>query len=130
MNSLPSVTTMFSGGAVIGYNCRELKFGVRGSWNALMIQYKAGYKYLEDGVHAQVLDFPAAITCGADLAQARRLLAGALLDVAETRLELGQSLPKPNPLASDPEMDLEEPVYLHLSVSTEIVETPAGEIAS
>jgi predicted RNase H-like HicB family nuclease len=95
-----------------------------------MIQYKAGYKYLEDGVHAQVLDFPAAITCGADLAEARRLLTVALLDVAETRLELGQSLPTPDPRISDAEMDLEEPVYLHLSVSTDVVETPAGEVAS
>lgn len=95
-----------------------------------MIQYKAGYRYVEGGVHAQVLDFPAAITCGDDLAEARRLLTIALLDVAETRLELGQALPKPNPTASDSEMDLEEPVYLHLSVSTDAVLKPAGEIAS
>lgn len=77
-----------------------------------MIRYKAGYKYVDGGVHAQVLDFPAAITCGQDLAEARRLLTVALLDVAETRLELGQSLPMPNPQVSDPEMDLEESVYL------------------
>ena len=95
-----------------------------------MIQYKAGYKQTDEGVHAQVLDFPAAITCGADLTEARRLLAGALLDVAETRLGMGQSLPKPNPLATDPEMDVEEPVYLHLSVSTAVEEKPAGEIVS
>lgn len=86
-----------------------------------MIRYKAGYKYVDGGVHAQVMDFPAAITCAADLAEARRLLTVALLDVAETRLELGQSLPPPDPQVSDPEMDLEEPVYLHLSVSTDIV---------
>ncbi len=35
-----------------------------------MLQYKAGNKYVETGVHAQVLDFPAAITWGADLNQA------------------------------------------------------------
>jgi len=52
------------------------------------------------------------------------------LDVAETRLELGQSLPTPNPQVTDPDMDVEEPIYMHLSVSTEVVETPAGEIAS
>ena len=28
-----------------------------------MLKYKAGYKYVDSGVHAQVLDFPAAITC-------------------------------------------------------------------
>lgn len=75
-----------------------------------MQQYKAGYKFVDGGVHAQVLDFPAAITCGADLADARRLLAVALIHVAETRLELGQALPQPNPQATDPEMDLEEPI--------------------
>lgn len=95
-----------------------------------MIQYRAGYKYVDRGVHAQVLDFPAAITCGDDFTEARRLLASALLDVAQTRLELGKALPNPNSQASDPEMDLEEPVYLHLSVSTDVVETPAGEVAS
>jgi predicted RNase H-like HicB family nuclease len=95
-----------------------------------MIRYKAGYKFLPEGVHAQVLDFPAAITCAADLAEARHLLTVALLDVAETCLELGQPLPTPDPRISDPEMDLEEPVYLHLSVSTEIVEAPAGDVAS
>jgi predicted RNase H-like HicB family nuclease len=95
-----------------------------------MIQYKAGYKYVDGGVHAQVIDFPDAISCAADLAEARRLLTIALLDVAETRLELGRSLPLPDPQASDPEMDVEEPVYLHLSASTHVVETPAGEVAT
>jgi predicted RNase H-like HicB family nuclease len=77
-----------------------------------MLQYKAGYKFIDGGVHAQVVDFPAAITCAEDLAEARKLLTGALLDVAETYLELGQPLPTPNPTGSDPEMDLEEPSYL------------------
>ena len=76
------------------------------------------------------MDFPAAITCGGDLSEARRLLTAALLDVAETRLELGQPLPTPNPLASDPDMDFEEPIYLHLSASSDIEQTPAGEVAS
>lgn len=95
-----------------------------------MLIYKAGYKFVSGGVHAQVVDFPAAITCAADLTEARRLLAAALLDVAETRLELGQPLPTPNPTASDPEMDFEEPIYLHLSASSAVNQIPAGEIAS
>jgi predicted RNase H-like HicB family nuclease len=95
-----------------------------------MLRYKAGYKFVDGSVHAQVVDFPAAITCAADLTEARRLLTAALLDVAETRLELGQSLPTPDPNATDPEMDFEEPIYLHLSVSSEVDQTPAGEIAS
>ena len=48
-----------------------------------MLKYKAGYKYVDGGVHAQVLDFPAAITCARDLDEARRLLGIALVDVAE-----------------------------------------------
>lgn len=95
-----------------------------------MLRYKAGYKVVDGGVHAQVLDFPAVITCAADLAEARRLLTTALLDVAETRLELGQSLPAPNPSVTDPDMDVEEPIYLHLSASSDVVETPAGVVAS
>ena len=52
-----------------------------------MLRYKAGYKYVDGGVHAQVLDFPAAITCAGDLAEARRLLGIALVDVAEAAVD-------------------------------------------
>lgn len=95
-----------------------------------MLQYKAGYKFVAGGVHAQVVDFPAVITCAADLTEARRLLTAALLDVAETCLEQGKSLPAPNPTASDPDMDFEEPMYLHLSASSDVDQVPAGEVAS
>ena len=95
-----------------------------------MLTYKAGYKFVDGGVHAQVVDFPAAITCAADLKEARRQLTAALLDVAETRLDHGQSLPTPNPHATDPNMDIEEPIYLHLSASSEVEQTPSGEVAS
>jgi predicted RNase H-like HicB family nuclease len=94
-----------------------------------MLQYKAGYKFVEGGVHAQVLDFPAAITCGGDLAEARQLLAVALIDVAETLLELGQPLPVPNPQISNVDMDVEEPIYLHLRASSAVQEVPAGVVA-
>jgi predicted RNase H-like HicB family nuclease len=94
-----------------------------------MLQYKAGYKFVEGAVHAQVLDFPAAITCGADLNEARHLLAVALIDVAESYLEEGQPLPRPNPGMTNLEMDVEEPIYLHLKASTEITEVPAGVVA-
>ena len=95
-----------------------------------MLQYKAGYKFVAGGVHAQVVDFPAVITCAADLTEARRLLIAALLDVAETRLELGQALPTPNPNVTDSEMDFEEPIYLHLSASSQVERMPTGEVAS
>ena len=94
-----------------------------------MLQYKAGYKFVEGGVHAQVLDFPAAITCGIDLDEARRLLGVALIDVAETLLELGQPLPRPNPQISDGDMDIEEPLYLHLRASSAVEEVPSGVVA-
>ena len=93
-----------------------------------MLQYKAGYKFVEGGVHAQVLDFPAAITCGGDLTEARCLLAVALIDVAETLLELGQPLPVPKPQLSDAEMDIEEPIYLHLRASSAVDVVPAGVV--
>jgi hypothetical protein len=42
------------------------------------------------------------------------MLGLALIDVAETLIGLGQALPRPDPAVSDPEMDLEEPIFLHL----------------
>lgn len=93
-----------------------------------MLQYKAGYKFLADGVHAQVLDCLAAISCGTDLDDARRMLGLALVDIAETLLESGQPLPRPNLTLSDPEMDMEEPIFLHLTASTEVVREPAGVV--
>jgi predicted RNase H-like HicB family nuclease len=94
-----------------------------------MLRYKAGYKFVDGGVHAQVLDFPAAITCGANIEEARHLLTGALIDIAESYVEEGQLLPMPNALAYDPEMDIEEPIYLHMQASTELSESPAGVVA-
>jgi predicted RNase H-like HicB family nuclease len=93
-----------------------------------MFRYKAGYKFVDGGVHAQVLDFPEAISCGADLEDARRMLASALIEVAELRLELGEPLPRPDPAATDAAMDVEEPIYLHLSASSEVAVEPAGVV--
>jgi predicted RNase H-like HicB family nuclease len=94
-----------------------------------MLQYKAGYKFADGGVHARVLDFPAEITCGGDLAEARQLLVVALVDVAETLLALGQPLPVPNPQCSEVKMDIEEPIYLRLQASSVVEEVPAGVVA-
>lgn len=93
-----------------------------------MLTYKAAYQFVEGGVHAHVLDFPGAITCGPDLAEARRLLASALLDMAEFALERGEPLPRPDPSLSDPDADIEEPVYLHLRASTGVELRPAGVV--
>ena len=51
-----------------------------------MLTYKAMYKFLDHGVHAEVLDFPGAITSADTLEEARRLLADALAEMAETNL--------------------------------------------
>ena len=70
------------------------------------------YKFLDDGVHGEVLDFPGVITCGENLAEARRLLAGALIDMSESFLLEGEALPLPDPTITNGESDLEEPIYL------------------
>ena len=85
-----------------------------------MLTYKAMYKFLDDGVHGEILDFPGVLTCGKDLTEARRLLSFALVDMAETTLLKGESMPAPNSLLSDEESDLEEPIYLILNASTKI----------
>lgn len=77
-----------------------------------MLTYQATFKYLDKGVHAEVVDFPGVITWGVDLEEARRLLGSALVDMAETNLLRGEPLPLPNPAVSGPEADLEEPIYL------------------
>jgi predicted RNase H-like HicB family nuclease len=93
-----------------------------------MLTYKAAYQFVEGGVHAHVLDFPGAITCGPDLAEARRLLASALLDMAALALERGEPLPRPDPSLSDPDADIEEPIHLHLRASTGVEVRPAGVV--
>jgi predicted RNase H-like HicB family nuclease len=85
-----------------------------------MITYKAAYTF-EDGIYlGEVLDFPGAVSSGKSLDEARRNLAGALLDMAETNLELGEALPRPNPASSKPDADIQEPIYLVLQTSHKI----------
>ena len=89
-----------------------------------MLTYKAMYKFATDGVHAEVLDFPGAISCGRDLAEARRQLGGALVDMAETNLLRQKPLPIPNPAATDPEADIEEPIHLLLQQDAQLLLLP------
>lgn len=89
-----------------------------------MLTYKAMYKFLDDGVHGQVLDFPGVITSGENLEQARRLLASALTDMAETNLMLGEALPQPDPNSTDADADLEEPIHLLLTATNRVVIIP------
>jgi predicted RNase H-like HicB family nuclease len=89
-----------------------------------MLTYKAMYKYLDDGVHAEVMDFPGVISFGGDLEDARRMLGSALVDMAETSLLNGEPLPRPEPTSSDPEADLEEPIRLLLSAASRVALVP------
>jgi predicted RNase H-like HicB family nuclease len=94
-----------------------------------MLTYKAMYKFLAEGVHAEVLDFPGVITFGDDLKEARRLLASALVDMAETNLLQGESLPQPDPACTDPEADLEEPIHLLLTAASRVSITSASALS-
>ena len=89
-----------------------------------MFTYKAMYKFVEGGVHGEVLDFPGTITCGRDIDEARELLAGALVDMAETNLMMGETLPVPDPAKTDPEADLEEPIHLIPNASSRFTVLP------
>lgn len=93
-----------------------------------MVTYKAMYKFLDQGVHAEVLDFPGTITFGENLEDARRLLASALVDMAETNLLGGEPLPRPDPLCTDPDADLEEPIHLLLIAASRVQVVPQGSI--
>jgi len=89
-----------------------------------MLTYKAMYKYVQGGVHAEALDFPGVISFGTSLEEARRMLASALVDMAETNLLQGEALPKPNSMLSDPEADLEEPIHLLLKAASRVTVEP------
>jgi predicted RNase H-like HicB family nuclease len=77
-----------------------------------MLTYKAAYITIPEGIHAEVVDFPGVMTSGKDLDEARRMLASALVDMAETNLQFGEPLPVPDPNCSHPDADLEEPIHL------------------
>ena len=89
-----------------------------------MLTYKAMYKFLDGGVHGEVLDFPGAITFGRDLNETRDLLTGALVDMAETNLMIGENLPVPNSAVLDPDADLVEPIQLILNASSRFTVVP------
>ena len=94
-----------------------------------MLTYRAMYKFVEGGVHAEVLDFPGVITFGTTEQEARRLLASALVDMAETNLLLGEPLPRPDPACTDPESDLEEPIHLLLTATSRVELVPLSAVS-
>lgn len=92
----------------------------------MVLTYKAMFKYLGDQIHAEVLDFPGVISLGKDLEDARRMLASALVDMAEVNLSNGEPLPRPDPSRTDPEADLEEPIHLLLTAASRVALVPQG----
>ena len=89
-----------------------------------MLTYKAMFKFLDQGVRGEVLDFPGTITFAATLEEARRLLASALADMAETNLLQGESLPQSDPSCTDADADSEEPLHLLLSATSRVKIVP------
>ena len=94
-----------------------------------MVTYKAMYKHLDNGVHGEVLDFPGVITWSGDLDETRRLLTGALADMAETAIVRGEPLPHPNPDITDHDAGMEEPIHLLLTAATRSTLVPQGTAA-
>lgn len=91
-----------------------------------MLTYKSSYKWSDGVVLGEVLDFPGTIAYGNSLDEARRQLALALQDMAETNLLHGEALPIPDDTLSVADADLEEPIHLvlqagqHVSTTVEV----------
>ncbi len=90
-----------------------------------MLVYKSAYKWEQGVCIGEVLDFPGTVAAGATLDEARICLAAALLDMAETNLLKGESLPLPNPSLSDAGCELEEPIYLALRAGQNLMQEVA-----
>jgi predicted RNase H-like HicB family nuclease len=84
------------------------------------------FEFVDGGVHGEVLDFPGTITFGPSLDEARRLLASALVDMAETNLARSEPLPQPDPSKTDRESDIGEPIHLLLTASSRVHVQPQG----
>ena len=63
------------------------------------------------------------LACGASLDEARRNLAAALRDGAETNLLKGEPLSIPDSTLTDQDADIEEPIYLVLQTGQQIATT-------
>lgn len=87
-----------------------------------MLEYHAAYYEIEDGWYmARILDFPGTISQGKTLNSARRMIRDALRSMAECALELGESLPKPNPKAKDKKAVFSETIPLRIRAQTGVV---------
>lgn len=85
-----------------------------------MLTYTSAYKFREGVYLCEVLDFPGTVSFGHSLDEARHNLSGALSDMAESNLLDGLPLPLPDSSRSDPDADLEEPIYLLLQAGQQL----------
>ena len=83
-----------------------------------MLEYRAAYhRDVATGwFMGEVLDFPGALSQGRTLTSARRMLGDALREMAESLLERGEPLPRPNPRLADKTADVVEPIRLSIRV--------------
>jgi predicted RNase H-like HicB family nuclease len=83
-----------------------------------MLTYRVAYYIQDDGVTAKALDFPAVISSGSDLVEARRMVQSALAEVTQFYVETGRIIPAPDPSIHDPQANLIEPLALDFAVSS------------
>jgi len=57
------------------------------------------------------------------------MLASALVDMAETNLLHGEPLSRPDPMSSDPDANIEEPIHLLLTAASRIALMPQGVVS-
>jgi predicted RNase H-like HicB family nuclease len=88
-----------------------------------VLTYKSSYRWTDSIIIGEVLDFPGTIAYGNTIEEARVNLASALRDMAETNWLRGEPLPIPDPARSNPDADMEEPIYLVLQVGQQLVTT-------
>lgn len=84
-----------------------------------MLRYHVAYYLPKDRdkmVVTEVLDFPGVFSQGLDLADARRMIADALTEMAQISLEEGRALPAPDSAASAPDADFTELIPLTVEV--------------
>ena len=93
-----------------------------------MLTYKSSYKWSEGIVLGAVLDFPGTIAYGNSLDEARRRLASALSDMAETNVLTGKPLPIPDSTATDEDADLEEPIHLVIQTGQQLAMTVGSAV--
>lgn len=85
-----------------------------------MLVYKAAYRWESGVCLGEVLDFPGTVSFGHTLEEARKSLAGALEDMAETNLIQGEALPIPDPTKTDTQAEIEEPIYVVIHAGNQV----------